>query len=68
MSNNNIDINLCGFDIHLKNKTVEIDFGCNTGLFINDKGNISYKGNLVVDNNNHNNHNNHNNCNCGCSK
>lgn len=72
---NNIDLNLCGLSIHIKNNDVQIDLpACNSKLVIDD-GHVSYNGQQIGDNCNGQNRveincgcdNNSNNCNCGCS-
>jgi len=71
---NNIDLNLCGLTIHIKNNDVEINLpACNSKLIIDD-GHVSYNGQQISDNCNGQHRvvincgcdNNSNNCNCGC--
>ncbi len=60
MSNNNIDIDLCGLEIHLRDKKVEIDLSCDASLKIDEHGKVTYN-NVEISNNDHHD------CHCGCN-
>ena len=74
MSDNKIDLNLCGLTIHIKNNDVEVDLnGCDSKLVIDD-GNIKYNGQQIGDSCDGQNNVvincgcGNNNCNCNCNK
>ena len=73
---NNIDLSLCGVNIHIRNNDLELDLqACDSKLVIDD-GHIIYNGQQIGDNcsgqhrveiNCGCDNNNNNICNCGCS-